>query len=1074
MTRYFSDKKRPPHLGPYPLERLARVDSMSSSLDVPKLNPVSFHRSDDPASIVNAMRDYQAMMDAIRSGLINKGKSEIPLDLSERAQHIKSFGYFHDVSMVGICKLGDDCFLDAPIENPDVTRLGEDLRTKQTKTFAAGIDVIMAELKEAMDIPAATAHTHTHAIVLLHEFPRDPGADESGCEWIQNAQEARAAFLGTEAACVLAHYIRLLGFDARSHSLSATDVHLNRLAVLAGLATVEDGQLHNPYLANRFVVTAISTNLEFACDKPLASWSQQPKHKTHGLAWKWGVGFAKNASNHIPYANREYVQGALPFEKLKRVDSPTTYMDEAHIPRVPKRTDIFARAQFGDMGKSLEDGARNGLYVRKTAPSMAQRKPMSAFVLLQNKSDTESIAEHTSTIDPQLNAERIKATCYFLGIDAVGISRCPEWAFYSHDAAGDPIKPTHDHAISMLIDQKYDALDGSSGDDWISVALSMREYLRFSLLGGVVAEQIRRLGYGAKAHTATDGDVLQPPLLLLSGLGEVSRIGEVILNPYLGPRLKSGVVTTDMPMTHDRPIDFGLQKFCESCNKCARECPSGAITAGPKLMFNGYEIWKSDSQRCATYRITSPSGAMCGRCMKTCPWNLEGLFSEKPFRWAAMNVPLAAPLLAKMDDVVGNGGLNTTKKWWWDLEIQEDEGYRPTVHGSHARDLQTDLKINYEDQTLAVYPADQAPHPWPFPFPMEREKGIEAYQALVTAEQYKAKLREGDTEGLFHIYKDSGEEPVLQVNVAKAEVLSPDTTQFQLSRQDGEPLPEWRAGAHIDVVVAPGFIRQYSLCGDPKNRQHYEIAVLREPEGRGGSKLLHRIFSEGRRVFVSKPINHFPLEGSARHSYLMGGGIGVTPMITMAHELHHSNRPFEFHYSCSSRESAAFLKLLESMPWADRVIVHISQEGTRADLDSILSNYQSGDHVYTCGPDRYMEAVLATAENMGFPQDARHFEYFSVPDAPDYVNHEFVLKLMKSGREVRVPKEKTATDVLAEHGIHVDTKCSDGICGVCRCGLISGEVEHRDFVLSNKQRADSIILCQSRAKEAGGIIEIDL
>ena len=93
--------------------------------------------------------------------------------------------------------------------------------------------------------------------------------------------------------------------------------------------------------------------------------------------------------------------------------------------------------------------------------------------------------------------------------------------------------------------------------------------------------------------------------LLLSGMGEVSRIGEVILNPFLGPRLKSGVVTTDMPLAHDKPIDFGLQAFCEACNKCARECPSGAITAGPKLMFNGYEIWKSDSQKCATYRITT-------------------------------------------------------------------------------------------------------------------------------------------------------------------------------------------------------------------------------------------------------------------------------------------------------------------------------------------------------------------------------------------------------------------------------------------------------------------------------------
>jgi epoxyqueuosine reductase QueG len=126
-----------------------------------------------------------------------------------------------------------------------------------------------------------------------------------------------------------------------------------------------------------------------------------------------------------------------------------------------------------------------------------------------------------------------------------------------------------------------------------------------------------------------------------------------------------------MPLAHDKPIDFGLQKFCESCNKCARECPAGAITAGPKLMFNGYEIWKSDSQKCTTYRITTEGGAMCGRCMKTCPWNLEGLFAEKPFRWAAMNIPAAAPVLAKLDDKLGNGGLNDAKKWWWDIEVKD-------------------------------------------------------------------------------------------------------------------------------------------------------------------------------------------------------------------------------------------------------------------------------------------------------------------------------------------------------------------------------------------------------------------
>jgi ferredoxin-NADP reductase/ferredoxin len=626
----------------------------------------------------------------------------------------------------------------------------------------------------------------------------------------------------------------------------------------------------------------------------------------------------------------------------------------------------------------------------------------------------------------------------------------------------------------MIVDQGFDTTEGTSGDDWIAVAQSMRAYLRFSLLGGVIARQIRNLGYKAKAHTVMDGEVLQPPLLLLSGLGEVSRIGEVILNPFLGPRLKSGVVTTDMPMVHDAPIDFGLQKFCESCNKCARECPSGAITAGPKLMFNGYEIWKSDSQKCTTYRITTPGGAMCGRCMKTCPWNLEGIFAERPFRWAAMNMPKAAPVLARLDDALGNGEMNPAKKWWWDLEMEEDGGYRPTRHPVNARALQKDLDLKYEDQTLAVYPAHLAPHPWPYPFPMDREAGIEAYQQMISAEEYKHRRARGESGTWDHRYSNDVDSPVLGVRVSRVEAMSPDVTKYEFQSLDGSLLPEWQAGAHLDIVVAPEYLRQYSMSGDPADRSKYQIGVLREDTGRGGSQLLHRIFAEGRKIFISRPINHFPLQEGAAKSYLMGGGIGVTPMIAMAHRLHALGRDFELHYSISNREGAGYLQDLADMPWAERVHLHISAEGARADLDQLLAGYASGQHVYTCGPDRYMEGVMQAAERQGFPEEARHLEYFSVPELPEYENHVFTLKLARSDKVLEVPADRTATDVLQENGVSIDVKCSDGICGVCKCGLLSGEVEHRDFVLSKAQRKDSVILCQSRAAEKDGVIEVDL
>lgn len=1070
-TPIFTNRSRPFHLGPFPMERLKRAETVELSA-VPVMQAVDFDHGDTPASLVNAMGEYQAMLDAIRDGLINKEMAQCPDDPDQRARHVKSFSYFQDAPMAGVCRVDGPMLLDTPIRNPEIDRLAEELKTKQTKTLAAGIDVIMADLKESMAAPPRTIEGHTHAIVFLYNYNRDPDPVEPGYDWIADAQEQRACLLGSETAVIIAGYLRVLGFDAKAHTGSSSDVDLNKLAVAAGLATVEDGRLVNPFVGERFQVVAVTTNFEMTPDKPLAPMAEQP---AQGLAWKLGKGSQKNAITLDPYAKRRYADGAHPFETLKRVDKPTTFIDEDRVARVPKRADMFARSQFGDMGKANQEAATHGYFAQKAPISRAIRRPLGAFVLLQDGPQADAIPD--AAREAERNAEGIKAACYFLGTDAVGISRCPDWVWYSHDAVGEPIKPTQPNAITMIIDQGFETTEGSSGDDWIAVTQSMRAYMRFSLLGGVIGKQIRNLGYSARVHTNLDGEVLQPPLALLSGLGEVSRIGEVIVNPFLGPRLKTGCITTDMPMTHDKPIDFGMQAFCESCNKCARECPSGAITAGPKLMFNGYEIWKSDSQKCTTYRLTQKGGAMCGRCMKTCPWNMEGLQHERPLRWIAMNVPAMAGVLAKADDLMGHGRINPQKRWWWDMKVNAKGGFDMVDQEetpANYRELQTDLDLKYEDQTLAVYPATLAPHPWPFPFPMDREEGIEAYQAMITAQEYQKRLARGETQGLAHEYHNDGDAPVIRVEISKAEKMTDKVTKYELSPLVGELLPEWTAGAHLDVVVAPEFFRQYSMSGDPADRTKYQIGVLREDEGRGGSKFLHRIFSEGRKIFISKPINHFPLAEDGTKHFLMGGGIGVTPMIAFAHDCHAKGVDFEFHYSASRMADAGFLEDLKSVPWADKVQLHFSDQGSRADLDEVLQGYQQGWHAYTCGPDRYMTSVMEAAERQGFPEEARHLEYFSVPELPDYENHDFTLKLARSGKEFLVPADKTATDVLAENGVHVDVKCSDGICGVCKCGLVSGEVEHRDFVLSNKQREDAIILCQSRAAEPNGTIEIDL
>jgi ferredoxin len=162
------------------------------------------------------------------------------------------------------------------------------------------------------------------------------------------------------------------------------------------------------------------------------------------------------------------------------------------------------------------------------------------------------------------------------------------------------------------------------------------------------------------------------------------------------------------------------------------------------------------------------------------------------------------------------------------------------------------------------------------------------------------------------------------------------------------------------------------------------------------------------------------------------------------------------------------------VPWSAQVELHISIEGTRVELQGLLNDYCPGDHLYTCGPDRYMDAVITGAQQLGWPEESLHREYFSAPEAPEYKNHPFSIMLQRSGRRVEVSAEQDAARALIEAGVHVNLKCSDGICGVCKCQVLSGDVEHRDFVLSAAQRREAMILCQSRAAQAGGEIVLDL
>jgi len=1076
--RLFSAKHRPFHLGPYPTERLRRQANRSDLARVPAMQALSFD-DPNPASLAHAMTRTIGMFDVVRDGLVGP-PAEIPADARARSDHLKGAGYYFDATMVGVCALPREARLAAPIRNPMVGEIAAELERSVPKSFAAGMDMILADVKDAARKKLQPIDDHAHALVFLVEYARDPRPGEAGTEWLAGTQAQRAAVLAAQTAVLLSTYLRMLGYAARAHSATTSDVDLGKLAVAAGLAVLDERgatpMLWNPYVGTRFGLAAVTTTLELAPDVPLAvprAWTWRDRLRAYGPKWWLGIGTAKGALNQDPYAKREFRLGPLPFERLRRIAEPTTFIDHARVPRFPKRADFFARVLFGDLGKQVQEDGKNAHYVMKSPIGACARRALGALLLLQFGEARGPVMPGAR--DPQRNADNLKAASYYLSCDAVGLCAVPPWAYYSHDAGGNALPAYHKNSVNMLFDQGRETMEAASGDDWISVAQSMRAYLRFSMVGGIIAEQIRRQGYAARVHSVLDGDVLQPGLLLLSGLGEVSRIGEVILNPYLGPRLKSGAVTTDMPMTADQPIDFGLQRFCEQCNKCARECPSGAISAGPKLMYNGYEIWKSDAEKCARYRITNKGGGMCGRCMKTCPWNLEGLFSDALFRWAAMHLPRQARRLAWLDDRLERGSINPVKKWWWDIELDRKSGRYVRAAQTHARGLQRGLDLKYADQTLAVYPADKMPPPYPVAFPVNREEGIARYRALLTPEEYKARLARGETEGLAPPFRmPEGPPPVFPVRLARREDMTPDIARFEFVALDGRALPPFQAGAHVDVVIAPEYLRQYSLAGDPADHSKYVLGVLREAQGRGGSALMHRAFREGRRVFISPPINHFPLAEPAAKSLLFAGGIGVTPLLTMAHRLHALGADFELHYSVHSRAAAGFLADLGAAAWQDRVRLHVSDEGSRADFAQLVPGYAGGFHLYTCGSPRYMDAVFTVARAKGWPDDALHREYFSVPEPPDYVNHPFTLKLARSGGCLEVPADRSATEVLEAAGVHVEVKCSDGICGTCAVRHLSGEIEHRDYVLSARERERKIILCCSRAKQPGGEIVVDL
>ena len=361
----------------------------------------------------------------------------------------------------------------------------------------------------------------------------------------------------------------------------------------------------------------------------------------------------------------------FPVDKLKRVARPTTAINEDKIQRVREREAGFCKAAAGDYGPKLQKEFRRFVPKHPLSGALSwMRNNMRPFV-------DGIVAAQNAPIpnDPAALSRHIKEAAYFLRADAVGVCDLPSYSVYSHkfdfmniDAGEKPVELRHKYGIAVLIDQDYRTSQAYTGSDWISNAMSMMSYATSGFIAIVLAEYIRRLGYPAKAHYAPFYDIVLPPILLWAGLGEMSRIGDSVLHPFLGPRFKGAVVTTDLPLLPDKPIDFGLQDFCSKCKKCARECPSGAISDGEKEIYNGYEKWPFDKKKCTRMRVGNQRGSGCGTCIKVCPWSKPYTPFHKAVNWAMRHSASARSLGIWGDDFLGYGKPDYSKKWWFDLE----------------------------------------------------------------------------------------------------------------------------------------------------------------------------------------------------------------------------------------------------------------------------------------------------------------------------------------------------------------------------------------------------------------------
>ena len=314
--------------------------------------------------------------------------------------------------------------------------------------------------------------------------------------------------------------------------------------------------------------------------------------------------------------------------------------------------------------------------------------------------------------------------------------------------------------------------------------------------------------------------------------------------------------------------------------------------------------------------------------------------------------------------------------------------------------------------------------------------------------------------------------PWLDVVVAQHREVATDIAELVLEAADGAPLPAFAAGAHVDVFVRSGLIRQYSLTGDPGDRARYRLGILRDPSSRGGSAAIHAGFARGTAIRIGKPRNNFPLHAGAPHSILFAGGIGITPMLSMAYALEAEGARFELHYCGRTRDRMAFVD--ELARFGERAHLHLDSGPAeqKLDIQRLLGQAEASAHIYVCGPNGFMDFIVDAARRADWPAEAVHLERFGAEVDTD--GAPFTIVARRSGMNFEVRPGETIAQQLTEHGIEVRVSCQSGVCGTCLTKVLDGTPDHRDLVQTDVEKASNarIAICCSRSNTKTLVLDL--